>query len=46
MPFDSELGNKKIRETTETIEQMDISQSDKKKIFEGNARKLLHLAKK
>jgi predicted TIM-barrel fold metal-dependent hydrolase len=43
MPFDSEMGNKKIRETSETIEQMDIAQSDKKKIFEGNARKLLHL---
>lgn len=43
MPFDSEMGNKKIRETTKTIEQLNIPASDKRKIFEENARRLLHL---
>lgn len=45
MPFDSEMGNKKIRETTRTIEQLSISEADKRKIFEENARRLLHLPK-
>ncbi len=43
VPFDGEHGRKCIRETISAIEQMDIPDSDKKKIFEDNARKLLHL---
>jgi predicted TIM-barrel fold metal-dependent hydrolase len=43
MPFDSEFGAKYIRETISSIEEMNIPDSDKKKIFEQNARKLLHL---
>ncbi len=43
MPYDSELGVITIRETIRAIEQMEIAKSDKVKIFEENARKLLHL---
>ncbi len=43
MPYDNELGERKIRETIRSIEQMDISEVDKKKIFEENAKRLLHL---
>ena len=42
-PFSGEHGHKSIRATIKAIEQMDIPDSDKKKIFEDNARKLLHL---
>ena len=42
-PFDSEFGDKHNRLTIQSIEQMDISDSEKKKIFEDNARKLLRL---
>jgi aminocarboxymuconate-semialdehyde decarboxylase len=43
MPYDIENGAIAIRETIETIEGMNIPESSKKKIYEGNARKLLHL---
>lgn len=43
MPFDAELGEYGIRKTIEGIKQMDIPDTDKNKIFEGNARKLLRL---
>ena len=43
MPYDNELGERKIRETIRSIEQMDISELDKKKIFEENAKRLLRL---
>jgi len=43
MPYDSQLGDRYIRQTIEAIEQMDIGDLDKKKIFEVNARKLLRL---
>ena len=43
MPMDSQLGHVSIRETIRAIEEMDISVSDKKKIYEDNARKLLRL---
>lgn len=43
MPYDSELGDRYIRQTIQSIEQMDISESEKKKIFEDNARSLLRL---
>lgn len=44
MPFDSELGERYTRQTIEAIEQMDITDFDKKRIFEDNAKELLHLA--
>lgn len=43
MPYDSEMGNRYIRETIRSIEEMDLSGPERKKIFEGNAKKLLHL---
>lgn len=44
MPFDAELGEYGIRKTIEGIEQMDIPDVDKKKIFGDNARKLMRLS--
>ena len=43
MPFDFQLGEFNIREAIRSVEEMDISDSEKKKIFEDNARKLLRL---
>jgi len=43
MPYDSQLGDRYTRQTIEAIEQMDISDLEKKKIFEDNARSLLRL---
>ncbi len=43
MPFDSQLGHVSIRETIQALEEMDISNSDRKKIYEDNARSLLRL---
>ena len=43
MPHDSQLGDRNIRETIRSIEEMDIPASDKKKVFEDNARQLLRL---
>ena len=43
MPYDKEIGNKHIRETIRSIEEMDIPSLEKKKLFEDNARKLLRL---
>jgi aminocarboxymuconate-semialdehyde decarboxylase len=43
MPYDNELGFRFVRQGVEAIEQMDIPDTDKKKIFEDNARKLLRL---
>ena len=43
MPYDTQLGLKAIRDTILAIEGMEISKADKVKIFEGNARGLLHL---
>lgn len=43
MPFDSQLGHVSIRETIRSIEEMAIPASDKKKIYEDNARKLMRL---
>ena len=44
MPFDSELGSRLVRQTAESIEQMEVHDSIKKKIFEDNNRKLLRLS--
>jgi predicted TIM-barrel fold metal-dependent hydrolase len=43
MPYDSELGNRTIRKTMYSIEQLNISNSEKEMIYEGNARRLLNL---
>ena len=43
MPYDSQLGDRYTRQTIDSIEQMDIPDSEKKKIFEDNARRLLRL---
>jgi predicted TIM-barrel fold metal-dependent hydrolase len=42
-PFDPEKGPGYIRETIKIIEDLPISDSDRHKIFEGNAKKLLKL---
>jgi predicted TIM-barrel fold metal-dependent hydrolase len=44
MPWDSQLGLKYTRETIESIEQMAISDAEKKMIFEDNARNLFCLS--
>ncbi|MDP2917141.1 MAG: amidohydrolase family protein [Dehalococcoidia bacterium] len=43
MPFDAELGAWSTRKTVESIEKMQISEAEKKLIWEGNAKKLLRL---
>ncbi len=43
MPYDSEGGDRYVRQTIEAIERMAISEADKQKIYEGNARKLLKI---
>ncbi len=43
-PFDPEKGPGYIRETIKIIEELQISDEDRKKIFEGNARRLLKLS--
>lgn len=42
-PFDPEKGPMYIRETIKIIEELDISDEDRYKIFEGNARKLMKM---
>jgi aminocarboxymuconate-semialdehyde decarboxylase len=44
MPYDAELGNIFIRQGIRAVEQMDIPDSEKKKIFEENARDLFRLS--
>ena len=43
MPYDNQLGDRITRDTILSVKQMDIPDSDKKKIFEDNARHLLRL---
>jgi predicted TIM-barrel fold metal-dependent hydrolase len=43
LPYDSQYGERYTRQTIQSIERMEISDLDKKKIFEDNARKLLRL---
>ncbi len=43
MPYDVENGHVTIRKTIEAIEGMDIPDAGKQKIYEENARRLLHL---
>ena len=42
-PFDPEKGPGYIRETIRCVEELPISAEDRKKIYEGNARKMLRL---
>lgn len=41
MPYDSELGDRYTRQTIQSIQRMPISEPEKDKIFEGNARRIL-----
>ena len=43
LPFDNQLGARVTRQTIGAIEEMEISDTEKKWIFEDNARKLLRL---
>ena len=43
-PFDSQRGERSTRQAIEAVEQMDISDAEKKMIFEDNAKRLLRLA--
>ena len=43
MPYDAELGDKYLRVTIDSVEQMEIPEHEKAMIFEGNARRLLRL---
>ena len=42
-PYDDELGERVYRETIPAVEAMAVSDEDKRKIFEGNARRLFKL---
>jgi predicted TIM-barrel fold metal-dependent hydrolase len=42
-PYDSQFGERYIRQTIQSVDQMTISDLEKKMIFEENARKLLRL---
>jgi aminocarboxymuconate-semialdehyde decarboxylase len=42
-PFDPEKGTFNIRETIKDVDGLPISEADRKKIYEGNARRLLKL---
>ncbi len=43
MPYDNELGFRFVRQNIDAIEQIDIPDAARKKIFEDNARQLLRL---
>ena len=43
MPFDNDRGYRLVRGTIRSIREMNIPESDKKKIFEDNARRILRL---
>ena len=43
MPFGGELGADYVRETIRSVEEMNIPEDDKKKIFQDNPRRLFHL---
>jgi uncharacterized protein len=42
-PFDPEGGYQFIRETIRVLNELDVPETDRKKLFEGNARRLLKL---
>jgi predicted TIM-barrel fold metal-dependent hydrolase len=43
MPYDSEGGNRYVRQTIQSVNELDIADQDKRKIFEDNARQLFRL---
>lgn len=43
MPYDNQIGYRFIRETIRSVEEMDISDQEKKMIFEDNAKKIMRL---
>jgi aminocarboxymuconate-semialdehyde decarboxylase len=43
MPYDNQSGNRFIYETIQSVEQMDVSAEEKKKIFEENPRRVFRL---
>jgi aminocarboxymuconate-semialdehyde decarboxylase len=43
MPFDNESGSRLIRETLESIERLNLSEADRRKVYCLNAVKLLKL---
>lgn len=43
MPYDITNGSHSIRKTIEDVESLGLDESSKRKIYEGNARRLLHL---
>jgi len=43
MPYDNQLGERKVRECIKAVEKMDISDLEKKMIFEDNVRNLMRL---
>ncbi len=43
MPYDNQGGHRVLRESIRSVEEMNIPDSEKKKIFEDNARKLMRL---
>ena len=43
MPFDNQLGARVTRQTIDAIDAMEISDAEKRLIYEGNARRLLRL---
>ena len=44
MPFDPEKGTRNIRETIKDVDGLKIDDADRRKIYEGNARRILKLA--
>lgn len=42
-PYDSQFGERYIRQTIAAVEEMDLTPADKKKVFEDNARGMLRL---
>ena len=43
MPFDADIGLRAVRQTIESIDEMDISENERNKIYQDNAKKLLRL---
>jgi predicted TIM-barrel fold metal-dependent hydrolase len=43
MPFDVEFGNRAVRKTIESVEALGLSPSEKKRVYEDNAKSLLRI---
>ena len=44
MPFDEEIGAGSTRQTIKSVEQMQITDAERKTIYEDNAKKLMRLS--